>query len=712
MTPLPTLYRFAFSLSLASAAIASAAGASGLSAFEGRVLTASGVAVEHAEIQVLEPAADLYSDTSGRFRVEQCALPCRLLVTHPRFTEEVVELREDPGGLVEVVLQAKQAVYERIDVTASRSVGETFLAETVATTEIRPDEKAVPPSSLTELVEGVAGVAENGQPGLFQVYSIRGVSRQRVMTLISGMQIVGERRAGVSTSFLDPLLMGAVDVLRGPASTHYGSGALGGVVQIFPRMFDGTSVELGWESFGNESYQAVGWGDRGWSIGFVRRDADDDEVSDGSLQDTHFTQYSATIQKSWTRGNRTWELLVAPSLGDDIGKPNLRFPSSRITNYPEEEHLLVKVNLASQTGWSVYAWAHPNSLTTDVLRVGSRVNTVENEAFDLGANGQREWTLGNGATLRLGLDYFGRRGVDSFETERSLGQDETTSFSSLDGGRQDELSAYSSLRWTWGATIFQSGARLTWQEQENGSTPSRDDSAWTGFLGLVRPVGSGWELTANVGSGLRFPNLSERFFTGTTGRGGTIGNPDLEPERSLNLDLGARWFGRKAFLSAQVFRLEIDDYIERIEVADDLLTFVNLISGTIDGIELEGFYQLSDAWMLRWSGHAIEGEADDGSPLADISADRVQLGAEYDQGRWSLQARWQHRFSKSDPGSGEVAIPDADLVSASVAYEVRDDLWLRLRGENLLDELYFASADDLASAAPGRSVGLGLSWSL
>ena len=677
----------------------------------GRVETSGGIAIEHAQIERLDTGASQFTDARGRFTVSDCAAPCRLLVTHARFTEQVVELREAPTEPLVVTLAAKQAIYERLDVTASRSAGETFVAETVATTEIRPDEKAAAPTTLTELVEGVAGVAENGQPGLFQTYAIRGVSRQRILTLVSGVQIVGERRAGVSTSFVDPLLMGAVDVLRGPASTYYGSGALGGVIQIFPRDIEGFELQTGWQEFGDETFQSVGWGDdSGWSIGVVRRHAEDDEVADGSPQNTGFEQFSAAIQKSWTNAGRTWELLILPSRGDDIGKPNTDFPDSRVTDYPEEEHLLVKLGLASEQGWSAFVWMHDNSLDTETLRPGSRLNRVANEATDLGANIQREWDLGEGTIGRLGFDYYGRRDVTAIETETRFSSGETTVRRTLDGARHDDLSVYGSLRGSLGATILQGGARFTFHEQANEGFASRDDSAWSGFLGLVRPLGGGVEATANVGTGLRFPNLSERFFSGTTGRGGVIGNPDLDPERSLNVDLGLRWFSTRTFLQASIFRQEIDDYIERVEVEEDLLSFVNLISGTIEGFELEGFHQLCDAWRLEWSGHLLDGESDDGAPLSDISPDRVSLGFVYEDGPWTARARWQHRAEKNDPGDGEVAIDSADLVSASIAYQVTPELELTLRGRNLLDEEYRSSADDKTSIAPGRSIGVGLVW--
>ncbi|MEM1204980.1 MAG: TonB-dependent receptor [Acidobacteriota bacterium] len=677
----------------------------------GRVASTQGSALEHVEVSVVQEDRSVFTGPQGEFEIADCQLPCLLLVRHPRFVEQVLELTEAPAAALVVEMEAKQAVFERIDVTAAGGGGAaSFAPLSVASTEIRVDEKAAPPTTLTELVEGVAGVAENGQPGLFQVYAIRGVSRHRVLTLIDGMQITGERRAGVATSFVDPLLMGAVDVLRGPASTYYGSGALGGVVQVFPKVFDGFELHTGWMGFADENYQAVGWGEDGWSLGFVRRDASDDEVADGSPQNTHFTQYSASLLKTWQRGDKTYEVLLMPSLGDDIGKPNTDFPDDRITNYPEEQHLLMKLGVRSDKGWSFHAYAHPNTLETEVLRPGSRINVIDNEAFDLGAHWQKEWSFGRSTTGRYGVDYFGRRGVSADEFERRFESGETSLLETLDGAEQDELAAFGSVRWSLGAATLQAGGRATWHQQSNSGFGSQDDSAFTAFLGLVRPVGAGIELVANVGTGLRFPTLSERFFSGTTGRGGVIGNPNLDPEESTNLDVGLRWFGKRTYVAVQVFQLDVDDYIERIEIEPDLLTFVNLVSGTIEGFEIEGFHQLNDTWRLTWSGHILDGEDDDGGPLADISADRLQLGLRYDGERWGGNLQWQLRDAKDDPGSGEVALESANVVSASLSYEVSPGLDLVLRGRNLLDEVYLSSADDKSSAAPGRSVGLGLTW--
>lgn len=696
--------------------LAAAEGATG-EGVEGRVMSRGGIAIEHARVEVVEGGVELFTDARGTFRLE-CSLPCLLLVSHPRFDSEAVEVRT-AGEPLAISLSPKQALFEEIDVTAGRS-GDHFAPLSVTSTVIHPEDDPSAPSTLTEIVEGVAGVAENGQGGLFQVYSIRGISGHRVMTLIDGMPITSERRAGVSASFLDPLLIDSVDVLRGPSSTYYGSGALGGVVQIFPRRSSGFFLDTGYSGFGDERHLALGWGDHdekgnGWSFALAHRTADDDEAADGTALNNEFQQTSAVLARDWQTGDKAWQLVVVPTYGHDIGKPNTDFPD-RVTDYPRERHLLAKIGVTSSNGWSAHLFAHPNDLETEVLRVGDRLSTVVNESLELGGSFLKEWagsSARSGVSGRIGVDYYARRGVSATETVEPLGGGPGTVTRSLDDASLDNLAGFGSVRWGWGSSTWQSGVRFTWEQQDNEGVQgaeSRDDNAWTAFVGVVQPVGKGFELTANLGTGLRFPTLSERFFVGTTGRGQVIGNPGLDPEESVNVDAGLRWFGKKTFWSAQIFSQEVDDYIERITLDDGRRTFVNLSSGTIEGFELEGFYTVDEHWQLLWSGHWLEGESDDGLPLADIPSNRLRLGGVYRQGPWEGRLSLQYRADKDDPSSGEVPLEEAWLVDASLRWELNEGIALTLRGRNLLGEEYRNSADDKVTIAPGRSVGLSLSW--
>lgn len=566
-----------------------------------------------------------------------------------------------------------------------------------STTVLDPAQDPGTPSSLTALVTNVPGVSENGQGGLFQVFSIRGVSRQRVSSLVSGMRITSERRAGVSTSFIDPALMGAVEVLRGPSTTFYGSGALGGVVQVVPREFSGWSVESGYESEGDHNHQVFGVGGDGWSLGLARRSAVDAEAADGTRLHSRFTQYSAVFRTVWDGGSNRYELLAIPTLAEDIGKANADFPERR-TDYPLERHQLLKFSAASARGWNLEAFVHAQDLETEVVEDDDRSN-VFNDSFDFGLRWEGRRESGERTTVRYGVDGFGRRDVDAKEgTERTL-----------DGAEETELGAYGSVRWSWDRTRTELGGRFSWIGQDNGGNPDEDRSAWNGFAGVTRRFGERIELGGSLSSGLRFPSLSEQFFSGTTGGGEVLANSGLDPERSFNTELSVTWIGRSIVVDTKLFHNRIEDYIEREEVDPvlfpDLLTFANVTSGTIRGIEVQGVARPTEVWSLTWGGHAVDGEDSSNEPLADTPPDEAYLGAVYDVGGWRAEARLALRNERSDAAieSREQPIGSAELLGLSVRYRWRNGWTVGLSAQNLLDERYFASADRKAVPATGRS---------
>lgn len=677
-----------------------------LAAVEGTVVTPANTPVEGARVELVDGSAVRITDARGRFRFETLEPPVALQVIHPRF--QTLETECCAEGAAILILVPKQTIYGETVVTASREGSATIQPMSVATSFITPADRPAPVTSVVELADGLPGVAETGQGGLFQAYSIRGTGGQRVLSLVAGTRILTERRAGATASFIDPLLLGSVDVVRGPYSSYYGSGALGGVLEAVPRRFDGTTFEAGWETEGDANYQLVGLGLGGWSLGLARRASNATETPDGLELPSQFEQYSATIGRTWELDSGLeLDLMLIPSVGDDIGKPNLRYPG-RVTTYPDERHLVTRFTVRRPGSWHLDVYGHPNSLDTENLN-GDEHSLVEDQAFDFGLNLQREIPLPSAFAARVGLDYFGRRGVEATETIRDLATGTREVATTLDGS-QDEAAAYGTIRRSFGAIAAEVGGRFTWIEQANAGSDSVDDTAATGFLGLSVPVGGGFELVANVGTGFRFAGLSERYYSGSTGRGEVVANSGLDPERSLSTDLGLHYFGDRLYVAAYVYRTEIDDYIERIDIEPGVRTYVNLTAGTIQGVELEGFVQAADSLRLEWTGQLTDGEADGGSPLAESPADRVTLGGHYTRGAWRGAVRWQHRFEKDDPGPGEVATDNADIVSASLGYALDNGLVLRLFAHNLLDETYLPTADDLAVPAPRRSIGIGLSW--
>jgi outer membrane receptor protein involved in Fe transport len=673
---------------------------------EGRVATAGGQPIEGAMVSDVASEAHVVTDARGRFRLRGVDPPASVRIDDPRFAPFVATVPVGAATTPVFILTPKQQVFEKVVVTAHPGADAVVPLSSSATSVERQD-LATPSGTVVDMAITASAVAESGQGGRFQAYSVRGVAGQRVFTTVSGMRIVTERRAGATASFVDPSLLQSVEVVRGPASTLYGSGALGGVVQTLPRSLDGVEAEIGYGTQGNERNVFAGWGGGGWTAAIAGREAGDSEDGEGAFLFNHFTQWSGLLRKEWKRPSGTaFEVLAIPALAHDIAKPNTRYPS-RITQYPEESHLLLRFGARLADGWRLGAFVHPNDLETENLRSTSR-SLVTNEAIDWGFDAQRDFALGGAWTALAGFDYFGRDDVTATEDSEVFATGAVEHNRSLDG-REGQASLFGTVRRPVGRMTFEVGARFTRIEQENLGASS-NDTAGAGFLGATVPLGAGLELAANAGTGIRFPSLSERFFTGSTGRGDVVANDALEPESSLSGDLGLRYFGTRLFVEVFAFRNEIDKYIAQTEIEPGVTTFVNLAQGTIDGINLDGWYAIGEGLKLIWSASSISGESDAGAALADIPSDRAAVGARYVRGRWRATARFEHRFDKTDPGPGEVETDGADLVSASLSCALSRGLTIRIHATNLLDKTYLPSADELAVPGPGRSVGLSVAW--
>jgi len=197
-------------------------------------------------------------------------------------------------------------------ITVYAPPGERFAFDSV---KIEFDSAPFPPNNIRELISRIPGVDANGQGGDFQTFSIRGVSRQRIQTRIGDAPIVSERRAGASVSFVDPTLLGTAEVVRGPASTLFGSGALGGAVLLEPARYDGFAGNFSYASQGDRNAQSVGWGNDHWTLGVARRQSFDDETPDGDDRFSRFERVSALVGVHRQVKGLDFDLTVIPAYG-------------------------------------------------------------------------------------------------------------------------------------------------------------------------------------------------------------------------------------------------------------------------------------------------------------------------------------------------------------------------------------------------------------
>ena len=594
---------------------------------------------------------------------------------------------------------------EVVEVVQSRTPVVRFGSN--ASSRLNLAEQVHNPGSLTDMVDRAPGVAKSGQNGLFQVFSIRGTAGQRVQTRFSGIPIIAERRAGSAASFIDPFFLEYVDVVRGPASTFFGSGAIGGVVLTEPVFYNGAQADLSWEAGDTQKSQSFGAGSPHWSLGLSNRSGADGQTPDGEPLHTGFRQSSLLLQSRWSPASVQIKTLLLSSRGRDIGRSNNLFPASQIASIAEDTHDLLQLSLAANDRWQARFYVHDQFTRADTLRLGQRENIVDNSSLDWGGHFSVRQQYPQVA-VQIGVDADLRDRVNVQESERAVGSSLSSTQSNL-AADQQSYGLFATATLNRRDHSFQLGLRQDWTSQQAETQAQRAVDNLTGYLEWQWFFTGSWSLSAELATAYRVPTLTELYFTGTTGRGSTVGNPLLLQETAPGADLGLHWDGGQHSFSAHLFQQRFSNYIDRTVISREVRGYGNLQDGSIRGVELESRFSLAPGWSGSLSGHWIEGKASDAKRLSDIPAAAVNLGAHYEADRWQLGLHWWHRLARRDVSAVELPVDSANVLDADFRYRLADRTHLTLYLRNGLNDHYRISADEISTPGNRHALGIRLS---
>jgi len=611
---------------------------------------------------------------------------------------------------------------ERYTVTASRPYYDETLSHIFPQFEF--DKRSlVAPLHTNEMLLQSPSVSLNGQGGQIQSISLRGYSRWRIQTLLDGVPIVSDRRAGSSIGFIPPNFISTVSVLPGAASTYLGSGALGGAVNLRLDAPQNSYVQGSYSS--NQRMASMSYADSvattDWNIAY-RNAKTGSDAEDNTLFD-QFEQTALFIRHRPTRGmiKEAWTLY---SDNNDIGKSSSDYPENRISTYPDNRHWLGKLAFATHD-ISGNVWWHQSRLDTSVLRPFKRINDSSNEAFDYGfdVKGESEW---HHWLVNLQFQVTGREGVRADEREFSV----TSVPSELDTAMPNAELAYEittldareintagivDASRKFKNTSFAVGARVDWQRQSDDTDINDTVTAtnYSGYVGANYLLSSNLSASLYVSSAFRNPSLTERFFAGETPRGTVLGSTTLDTEQALNTQATLAYRSQQLQGTVELFYQKIDNYIERLTVSEDVLQYVNLDTATIKGASYQLNWQSENAMFdASLRGAWIIGEDDQGKTVADIPAhnQRIDIGINWNDAR--LFAVLAYRASKSDIADGERALDEVITLDMGAHWQVSEHIQLQASWTNLTNRHYYTSADDKAAFAQGQSVQLAFTYLL
>ena len=602
----------------------------------------------------------------------------------------MIWLQEASAAITEVVVVSERDVFGDYSVVKPVDVVDV----NAGTSEIR----------TADLISRLPGVDLNGQAGSLQTYSIRGFSRARIQTLVAGVPLHTERRAGNSATFIDSFLIQHIAVIKGPASTLYGSGAIGGIVSLSPRIFQGPVFSGSLYTQGEQKMFGAGWGNGQLSAGIAyRKHRRSDDVENNQLNDA-MERISGSL--NWVKDFSDFSLSskAVISRGENIGKSSADFPDDRITHYPTEDHILGSIQLESED-WLVDAYLHEQALDTSVSRPGRSTNNTNSDSTDYGGSIVRGWHDLN-SSYRLGLDLDIRRNVEVEES--TAGQAAQFSFLSL-AGSQIETAFIADGQWRNSALTVNAGLRYARIEQENHDE-SQSDAAWTGMAAISYDFSQSWNTFLQIGSGYRFPELTEKFFNGITGRGVIVGSPDLDAEHSVSSEVGVIGEFASFRIQSSIYYTRVSNYIERIEISDRLFTFQNLQDGTIKGAELSMKQELNPVWELEVTGHWMEGVNDKNQYLADMSPSRVSLTLISKRSWGEFLLDYRHRYQSSRVHVDELPTDHYNRLLARVSINIGNSSDVAIWAENILDDDFRMTSDSLSPQSTGYGLGLALTW--
>lgn len=711
---------------------------------QGKVTSTSGKSIGEAFVFHRESGAKTTTAKDGSFVLSLEAKGRVVLeVVHPDYADGLFSLSAKSS--TEPVLLTMTPLIrqnEEVIVTALRFPEPTAhipaAASVLSSTSL--GERMAP--NITEALAGVPGVVPLGTGGFSLVPTIRGLARNRILIMIDNARITSDRRTGPNASFINPEDIDRIEVLRSPSSVFYGSDAIGGVVHVFTKSaqregIHGT-VHAGYRT--NNANTAYGLnlsGKKGPFSFYLSGQNDKAENFSsplGEVGQSRFNQASLFGRATYETEVRRIDLSMLAARGTDIGKPAID-TASKPTWYPRENENLAQIHWTEKNlgggELNLMAYANPNFLETRTNTitgyvVGQSAGYVSKEAYaktestEYGVQLTYSKKLEADFRLTGGIDVFGRGAAGAINSEKSFNTSgavtKTFSETPFTNGKRSDLGFYISGDYAVIKKIdLIAGLRfdvLSQSANPGGGSEALTSkkNAVTGFFGFSYRLTDRLTVFANVSRAYRTPGLSELFYSGITGRGFIIAQPNLTPETSLNGDVGLRYVSGRFFAGAYTFLYSIDGLIDRFLVATNTYTYGNLDDVRIKGVELELEYCPINGWKVFGNVFALKGESRaTGLPINDISPFRLYLGSRVWIRTLSFEVTGVFQAKKDNPGPAEISIPSYEYFQTRISYDFRQVSVFGLV-QNAFNKTYLGRPDPSAVFEPGRTYILGVRY--
>ena len=598
-------------------------------------------------------------------------------------------------------------------------------------------------STIGETLKNELGVhGQSFGPGV-GLPVIRGQDGPRVRVLNNGLGTNDASQVSPDhASTVVPLTAERIEILRGPATLLYGSGAIGGVVNVIdnripekvPDQLVGGSVEQKYNSATTDRSTAVkiegGINKFAYHFDGYYSKKDDTEISGDAIDATR-----AEVSQSGTA-----------------------FPenSDGFINNSEAD------NLSGTLGFSIVGESGFFGVSGNMLDMeyqipsggtaGGEQSFIEMEQRKLDFKGEWNNPKGFFETFRTKFSLTDYDHVEALEAEFSNDTFEarvealhkpvlgmkgvmgfqliSSKFSALEIGADyivpvtntKNYAAFIQEEFDVGATVAQFGVRIEHTTLDSKLRENPDQS----FTPISLSVSDLWNVNDHSSFNLalsrsqRAPQVQELYFEGGHEATRTFqqGNPNLKKETSYSIDMGYKYNAKKVTAEINLFHNWANDYMytERTggtSADGDPIVAYRQATATFMGYEAQFIFHVwkntsQDVDLTAFSDYTRAQFANEGD-VPRIPPLRWGFQFDHRYGNWSSNLRLTLAERQEYSGVLEASTPGYTLLNLNTHYHVDNfdnaDLVVYAKGNNLLNQNIRNSASFLRNFAPEPGVG-------
>ncbi len=674
--------------------------------------------------------------------------------------QNFAKLQDYSQNFVFTILTAP--VSERVVVTANRT--ETRLGETAASIVSLSSEeiKTTAAPTIDDKLRQVAGFSLFRRSGsryanpTSQGVSLRGVGASgasRSLVLFDGTPLNDVFGGWILWNRVAPISVENIEVLRGGASSLYGSGSLSGTINILPRrvrenfIFSGEIYGGMQKTFSSSTF--FGFSKNDWSADFT---ASHFQTQGYILTDK--TQRGAVDSFAGSR-NINVSGRIAKNFNDkaNIFFKTSYFGESRTNGTPAQinrthlrEFVLggnVQISDSKfqipdlNVNWRVFGGTQVYDQTFSAVSADRNIENLTRlqrvPAQNIGFSGQLAGVFLQNQTFVLGVEAREVRGASDeigyFNNRASSaagsgGRERTFGLFVQDFARISKRFVLAgSLRYDDWKNFRSLSSVKTFSNNQNATTifSDRRESAFSPQVSALYQVTDNFSIFALASKSFRAPTLNELYRGFRVGSVITNPNENLRAEKASNFETGASFSRNNFYLRGNFFLTEISNTISNVtlSVTPNLITRQrqNAAKTRAFGTEIEAEtrfknfrfsagYLLTDSRVIRFPSNQIL----ENLFIPQVARHQFTFQTNYSKNNWTLAFQGRASSKQFDDDLNLFRLEPYFQLDFYAARRFRENLQIFAAVENTFNSHYSIAKTPIRSVSPPINLRVGMRW--